>query len=143
MKTRLHVTDPERLCYSRRKLQAISALRNAGIDPAVFGLHKDHRLPGVRGKVYLAQHPTGAIYHFSTLAEIHVYAAEYQAWKARRHFTWEDWRQAPTKREPERAPCGWPGCSLYADGVVDRQPFCRAHAFIYGQMRLASGKRAS
>ncbi len=138
---RLNVTEAERLGYSRRKLQAISALRNAGINPAIFGLHKDYRVPGVRGRVYLVQHPTtGAVFHFATLAEVHAYAGDYQAWKAQTRFTWAEWRQAPVKAPPRRVPCGWPGCRFSADGQVDQQPFCRAHAFIYGQMRLASGK---
>ena|SRR5579859_2514312 len=141
MKTRLNVTEAERLCYSRRKLQAISALRNAGINPSVFGLHKDQRVPGVRGRVYLIQHPTGVVWHFSTLMEIHAYAAEYRAWKGQRRFTWEEWRRAPANPPPQRAPCAWPDCSLSAEGVVDGQPFCRAHAFIYGQMCLARGRQ--
>ncbi len=139
----MNVTDAERLCYSRRKLQAISALRNAGINPSIFGLHKEHRVPGVRGKVYLVQQPGGAVWHFATLAEIHAYAAEYQAWKTPRRFTWAEWQQAPAKAPPRRAPCAWPDCSLAAEGVVDAQPFCRAHAYIYGQMRLAQQRRVA
>ncbi len=137
MKNRLNVTEAERLCYSRRRLEAISALRSAGIDPSVYGLHKEHRVPGVRGKVYLVQHPDGTLYHFSTLYEIRVYAAEYQTWTTQTRFTWDEWRKAPPKAPPKRPTCSWTDCTLDADGVIDSQPFCRAHAFIYGQIRLA------
>ena len=143
MKPRLNVTEAERLCYSRRKLQAISALRNAGINPNVFDLHKEHRVPGVLSKVYLVRHPNGTLYHFPTLTEIHVYAREYQTWKAQSRFTWAEWRRAPAKEPPKRPTCAWTNCKLFADGVVEDQPFCRAHGYIYEQMLLASSRRIS
>jgi hypothetical protein len=143
MKTRLNVTEAERLCYSRRKLRAISALRHAGFDPSVYGLHKDHRVTGVRGKVYLVQHPTGALVHFSTLQEIHAYVAEYEAWKMQARFTWAERRRTPPPEPPRKTGCSWPECALAADGLGDTEPFCRAHGFVYEQMLVASGKPAS
>jgi hypothetical protein len=142
MKVRLNVTEAERLCYSRRKLRAISALRNAGIDPAIYGLHKDYRLPGVRGKVYLVQHPSGILAHFSTLQTVHAHA-EYEAWKRQPKLTWDHWRQTPPTEPPGKVCCAWPECALAAEGLVDGQPVCRLHGFVYEQMLLASGKRAS
>jgi hypothetical protein len=143
MRTCLNVTETERLCYSRRKLQAISALRNAGIDPSAYGLHKDYRLPGVRGKVYLVQHPSGILVCFSTLQAIHAHAAEYAAWRRQPRLTWNEWRQMPPTEPSCKAICCWTECALAAEGLVDSQPFCRAHAFIYEQILVASGKRAS
>ena len=143
MNNRLNVTEAERLCYSCRKLQAISALRNAGINPTVFGLHKDYHVPVLYGKVYLVQHPTGAVYHFASLAEIHRYAAEYQAWKAQRPVTWQEWRRVLPKPKARQKPCVWPDCSSGAAGIIDKQALCQAHALIYGQISLTSGRWAS
>jgi hypothetical protein len=141
MNTRLNVTEAERLCYSRRKLQAISALRHAGIDPSVFGLHKDYRVPGVRGKVYLVQQRDGMIAQFQRLSEIIIYAREILAWK-NTPLTWAEIRKAPAKQLPQEVACQWPGCSFCAKDMMDRQLFCGAHAFIYQQMRAAHEKRA-
>jgi hypothetical protein len=135
MRTRLNVTETERLSYSRRKLAAISALRHAGLDPTVCGLHKDYRVPGMRGKVYLVQHPGGIIYAFATLADILRYAAERQAGNP--------WRHVPAVPEPKRVDCAWEGCAYSANVMVERQPSCRGHAYIYEQILLASGKRVS
>jgi hypothetical protein len=137
MRTRLNVTEAERLCYSRRKLHAISALRNAGLDPTVCGLHKDYRVPGMRGKVYLLEHPSSIVYAFSTLAEIETYAAGWQARKAQQRSTWNPWRMMPPLTEPKRVDCVWPECPYYANGLFASQPLCRAHAIIYEQMLAA------
>ncbi len=133
--TRLNVTETERLCYSRRKLQAISALRNVGLDPTVFGLHKDYRVPGMRGRVYLVQHPGGIVYAFATLPDILRYAAERQAG--------HPWRSVPAVPEPRRVGCAWTGCTYYANVMVEGQPSCRGHAYVYEQLLLASGRRVS
>jgi hypothetical protein len=138
MNTRLNVTEAERLCYSRRKLQAISALRHAGIDPTVFGLHKDSRVPGVQGKVYLLQQPDGRIAQFQRLAEIMTHARQTWAWQ-HLPFTWAEVRSAPVTPQLEWAACRWPGCSFCAGAMVEEQLFCRGHAFIYQQMRAARG----
>jgi hypothetical protein len=130
MKARLNVTEAECLCHSRRKLQAISALRNAGIDPSIYGLHKDYRVPGVRGKVYLAQHPTGNLCHFSKLAAIHAYTAEHLAWETQPRLAWNERRQAPAKGPPSRTVCAWQECALHAEGPVDSQSFRRGHEFV-------------
>jgi hypothetical protein len=143
MKNRLNVTEAERLCYSQRKLRTISALRTAGFDPSIYGLHKDHRVTDVRGKVYLVQHPTGALVHFSTLHGIHAYLAEYESWKTQTRCAWDEQRKILPTEPPTKATCSWPECALAADEVVESEPFCRAHAFVYEQMLLASGKRAS
>lgn len=109
MRRRLNVTAQERLCYSRRKLQAISALRASGIDPTAFGLHKDYRVPGLRGTFYLIEHPTGDIYHFASLKAIHLYLAEYQAWQRQTEFAWDEWRYAPSQRATWRYMLSRPG----------------------------------
>ncbi len=109
MRHRLNVTEQERLCYSRRKLQAISALRSSGVNPSLFGLHKDYRVPGLRGKVYLVEHPNGDIYHFASLKEIHLYVAEYEAWQAQSAFAWDEWRYAPAHRATWRHMLSRPG----------------------------------
>jgi|GEM_PF-7090488 len=36
------------------------------------------------------------------------------------------------------APCGWPGCSLPANGSADSQPFCRAGVDLFHDARDAS-----
>jgi hypothetical protein len=135
MRPRLNVTEAERLCYSRRKLQAISTLRNAGLDPTVCGLHKDYRVPGMRGRVYLVQHPGGIVYAFATLPAILRYAAERQAGNP--------WRSVPAVPEPKRVGCAGRDCAYYANVMVEGQPYCRGHAYIYEQILLASGRRVS
>ncbi len=134
-RTRLNVTAAERLCYSRRKLAAISALRNAGLDPTVCGLHKDYRVPGMRGKVYLVQHPGGIIYAFATLPDILRYAAERQAGYP--------WRQGPVLPEPKRVGCAGKDCTYAANLMIEGQPYCQGHAYIYRQLLRASGKGVS
>ena len=140
MHPRLNVTEAERLCYSRRKLRAISALRNAGFDPTSFGLHKDYRVPGIRGRVYLVQHPQGA-YAFSTLTQIHCYVAACQAWRAQPHLTWNAGRQEPPEPQQPQAFCCWPECRYDAAGMLEGQLLCRAHLLIYEQFLLASARR--
>jgi hypothetical protein len=135
MRARLNGTETERLSYSRRRLQAISALRSVGLDPTVFGLHKDYRVPGMRGKVYLVQHPGGIVYAFATLPDILRYVGERQAG--------QPWRSGASVPEPQRVGCAWEGCTYYANVKVEGQPCCRGHAYIYERILLANGKRVS
>ena len=143
MNTRLSVTEAERLCYSRRKLQAISALRNGGIDPTAFGLHKDYRVPGMRGRVYLVPHASGAIYAFPTLAEIHRYAALCRAWRTKPRLIWNSQFQGPPVPDHPPLCCGWPECGSPAAGLMEGEWLCRPHALVYEQMLLANGKQVS
>jgi hypothetical protein len=75
MRTRLNVTEAERLCYSKRKLQAISALRNAGlsIQPIREGKQK---LPGRRGRWYRLTSETGSLRLFASLKHLIAYAED-------------------------------------------------------------------
>ena len=145
MKARLNVTEAERLCYSRRKLQAISALRNAGINPTVYGRHKDYREPGVRGKVYLVEHPDGTMYHFTRLADVHVYVAEYQAFQRQRAVPdWHAWRKRFQKAEPPICMCAWDECPYQATTrAPDDTALCAGHAFIYECLLEARRKRSA
>lgn len=106
MKARLNVTEAERLCYSRRKLQALSALRNADLELPSTGLHKDYRALGIRGRVYLVLLPDGSVTHFQRLVDIVSYANDYQEFRqvlallagTEHAISWEDWQQHGFKR---------------------------------------------
>ncbi len=140
---RLHVTEVERLSYSRKKLRAISALRNAGIDPSIYGMHKEYRELGVKGKVYLVQHPDGTIYHFSRLADIHAYAADYQAFQ-QQHVVpdWQQWRARFQKDSLPLSRCAWDDCPYQAiTRFPDETALCAGHAFIYERMLEERRKR--
>ena len=144
MKTRLNVTQVERLSYSRRKLQAISALRSAGINPGIYGMHKEYREMGVKGKVYLVQHPSDVtIYHFSRLADIHAYAAEYQAFKQQQVIPdWHSWRKRFQKAELPLSRCVWDDCPYQATTrFLDDTALCSGHAFIYERVLEERKKR--
>jgi hypothetical protein len=131
----LQVSEAERLCYSRRKLHAISVLRQAGLDSSECGLHKGYRVPGMRGKVYLVQHPGSTIYAFSSLAEIERYAAALQ--------TPNPWSLVPRVPEPKRVDCVWEGCRYYANRMIEGEPSCSGHAYIYAQIIRAQKQSAS
>jgi hypothetical protein len=75
MRARLNVTEAERLCYSKRKLQAISALRNAGLSlqPITDGKQK---LPERRGRWYLLTSETGTLLLFASLKHLIAYAED-------------------------------------------------------------------
>ena len=144
MRVRLNVTEAERLCYSRRKLQAISALRNAGINPGVYGMHKDYREMGVKGKVYLVEHPDGTLCHFSRLADIVVYVAEYQAWQRQRAMPdWHAWRERFKLPKAPLSRCAWEDCAYQATCWADEKALCAGHAFIYERMLEAWSKRGA
>ena len=148
---RLNVTEVERLCYSRRKLRAISALRSAGINPGTHGMSKEYRVMGVKGKVYLVEHPDGTFYHFTRLDDMLVYAADYQTWKAQQQVIpdWHDWRRHYRKPKPPLTECQWdqggircsyPAATCFPDDTV----LCTGHTFIYEIMlREWNKKRAS
>lgn len=142
MKARLNVTEAERLCYSRRKLQAISALQNVGINPGSYGMHKDYRVLGVKGKVYLVEHADGTIYHFTRLVDIHAYVAEYQVFQRQRAVPdWRAWRDRFKLPKLPLAACAWPDCPYPATTWLKEDALCGGHAFIYEVMLEERKKR--
>ena len=138
---RLNVTEAERLCYSRRKLRVISALRTGGMSLKPFGLHKDYRVPGVRGNVYLLPHQSGSIYAFHTLDDLHRYAAVCQVWRAQPNLSWAIWWQGPPAPEADKVVCVWPECGADANHLLEGQGWCHPHARIYEQMLLGNGRQ--
>jgi len=39
--------------------------------------------------------------------------------------------------------CTGEGCTYYANVMIEGQPYCQGHAYIYRQLLLASGKGVS
>ena len=102
MNHRLHVTAAERLCYSRRKLQALSALRNAGLalQPITDGKQK---VSGRRGRWYTLTTESGSLLLFASLTHLIAYAddawlyhATMLALEADERISYERWRTGGT-----------------------------------------------
>ncbi|HEU5199250.1 MAG TPA: hypothetical protein VFU32_06415 [Ktedonobacterales bacterium] len=98
MNARLNVTEAERLCYSRRKLQALSALRNAGlsIQPVIEGKQK---VPERRGRWYRLTTESGSLLLFASLAHLIAYAQDVRLYQttmlmleADERISYERWR---------------------------------------------------
>jgi hypothetical protein len=167
MKTRLNVTEAERLRYSHRRLRALSRLRDAGIEP-VFGMYKDHSLPSSGRLSYRVGLPDGSDMYCQRLVDVEAFAEDYRRWRQTQAqpfavpISFGAWQSDPIQRmlalvtaglwpEQEAAPVYpsthvpptiegniWPQCRYPADGVIDGRPMCAAHAMVYRQMRLAS-----
>jgi hypothetical protein len=169
MKTRLKVTEAERLRYSRR-LRALSRLREAGIEP-MYSMYKEHPLPTSGRRGYRVTLPDGSDFYFQRLADIEAFAADYQLWQQAQarplaiRACFPAWQSDPMQRmlalvtaglgveeqasmpvyqtayvSLPRAECSWPGCRHLDDGTLERRALCAAHALIYGQMLVAAGK---
>ncbi len=98
MRTRLNVTEAERLCYSKRKLRAISALRNAGLSIQTI-IEGKQRLPGRRGRWYTLTSETGALLLFASLKHLIAYAEDVRLYhttmlllEADERISYERWR---------------------------------------------------
>ena len=98
MSHRLHVTETERLCYSKRKLQALSALRNAGLSlqPITEGKQK---LPERRGRWYRLATEAGSLLLFASLTHLIAYAQDVRLYQttmllldADERVSYERWR---------------------------------------------------
>ncbi|HEU5198301.1 MAG TPA: hypothetical protein VFU32_01620 [Ktedonobacterales bacterium] len=98
MNARLNVTEAERLCYSRRKLQALSALRNAGlsIQPITEGKQK---VPERRGRWYRLTTESGSLLLFASLTHLIAYAQDVRLYQttmlvleAGERISYERWR---------------------------------------------------
>ena len=76
MSQRLNVTEAERLCYSRRKLQAISTLRNAGISPEAVLRGKEPRSTH-SGRWYRLTLPDASVVYFTALRQVIAHARDY------------------------------------------------------------------
>ena len=97
-RARLNVTEAERLCYSRRKLQALSALRNAGlsIQPVIEGKQKE---PGRRGRWYRLTTESASLLLFASLTHLIAYAQDVRLYhatmlvlEADERISYERWR---------------------------------------------------
>ena len=98
MNARLNVTEAERLRYSRRKLQALSALRNAGlsIQPIIEGKQK---VPERRGRWYRLTTASGSLLLFASLTRLIAYAQDVRLYQttmlvleADERISYERWR---------------------------------------------------
>src|SRR5579885_1932511 len=98
MNQRLNVTEAERLRYSRRKLQALSALRNAGLSlqPIIEGKQK---VPERRGRWYRLTTETGSVLLFASLTHLIAYAQDVRLYhttmlllEADERISYERWR---------------------------------------------------
>ncbi len=76
MSQRLNVTEAERLSYSRRKLQAISALRNAELSAEAVLRGKEPR-PHHSGRFYRLTLPDASVVYFTALGQVIAYAHDY------------------------------------------------------------------
>lgn len=99
MAARLNVTEAERLSYSRRKLQAISALRNAALDPVGVLQGKEQR-PSHSGRWYRLPLPDGSAVYFTTLRQVVAYAQDYRLYtttmcllEAEERLSWPRWQR--------------------------------------------------
>jgi hypothetical protein len=75
MSARLNVTEAERLCYSKRKLQALSALRNAGLSIQAI-IEGKQKLSERRGRWYRLTSETGSLLLFASLKHLIAYAED-------------------------------------------------------------------
>ncbi|HEU5200442.1 MAG TPA: hypothetical protein VFU32_12460 [Ktedonobacterales bacterium] len=98
MRARLNVTEAERLCYSQRKLRAISALRNAGLSIQTIREGKQ-KLPDRRGRWYLLTSDTGSLLLFASLQHLIAYAEDVRLYhttmlllEADERINYERWR---------------------------------------------------
>lgn len=98
MKARLNVTEAERLCYSKRKLQALSALRNAGLSEEPIRADKQ-KVPGRRGRWYTLTSDTGSLLLFANLKHLIAYADDARLYhttmlllEADERISYERWR---------------------------------------------------
>ncbi len=98
MNQRLNVTEAERLRYSRRKLQALSALRNAGLSlqPIIEGKQK---LSERRGRWYRLTTESGSVLLFASLTHLIAYAQDARLYQttmllldADERISYERWR---------------------------------------------------
>ncbi|HEU5383713.1 MAG TPA: hypothetical protein VFV38_50575 [Ktedonobacteraceae bacterium] len=98
MNHRLHVTEAERLCYSRRALQALSALRIAGLplQPITEG---KQRVEGRRGRWYRLTTESGSLLLFASLTHLIAYAQDARLYQttmlvleADERISYERWR---------------------------------------------------
>jgi hypothetical protein len=155
MNHRLNVTEAERLCYSRRKLQAISALRNAGlsIQPIRDGKQK---LPERRGRWYLLTAETDSLLLFASLKHLIAYAQDVRLYhttmlllEADERISYERWRtdgtayalallvpqlRAIAHQSPKEAPAAPPTKS------VDTRSACSEPLCAYPATGLLDGK---
>src|SRR5579871_3392543 len=98
MNQRLNVTEAERLRYSRRKLQALSALRNAGLSPQPV-IEGKQKLSGRRGRWYRLTTETGSVLLFASLTHLIAYAQDVRLYQttmllldADERISYERWR---------------------------------------------------
>ena len=91
MAARLNVTEAERLSYSRRKLQAISALRNADLDPVGVLQGKMPRSTH-SGRWYRLPLPDASVVWCTTLRQVVAYAQEYRLYTTTMALLEEDER---------------------------------------------------
>ncbi len=99
MAARLNVTEAERLSYSRRKLQAISALRNAGLDPVGVLQGKEQRL-NHSGRWYRLPLPDGSLVWLPALRQVVAYAQDYRLYtttmsvlEEEERINWKRWQR--------------------------------------------------
>ncbi len=105
-------------------------------------MHKEYRVLGVKGKVYLVEHPDGTMYHFTRLADIHAYAADYQAFQRQQVIPdWHAWRARFKRPQPPLAACAWDDCPYQATRWLEETALCAGHAFIYERMLEERKKR--
>jgi hypothetical protein len=102
MAARLNVTEAERLSYSRRRLQAISALRNADLDPVGVLQGKTQR-PTHSGRWYRLPLPDGSAVYFTRLRQVVAYANDYRLYtttmcllEAEERISWPRWQRDGT-----------------------------------------------
>src|SRR5690242_14563926 len=98
MNARLNVAEAERLCYSRRKLQALSALRNAGLSPQPV-VEGKQKLPGRRGRWYRLTTDSGSPLLFASLTHLIAYAQDVRLYhttmvvlEADERISYDQWR---------------------------------------------------
>jgi hypothetical protein len=98
MRARLNVTEAERLCYSKRKLQAMSALRNAGLSIQAI-IEGKQKLPERRGRWYRFTSETGSLLLFASLKHLIAYAEDVRLYhttmlllEADERISYERWR---------------------------------------------------
>lgn len=156
MKPRLNVTEDERLCYSRRALSCISALRNAGLDTGCILHGKDH-IPGRRGRWYSLVMPYHSVLFFSRLTDVIALAEEYRTYTTTmlllerdERISWQRWQNDGTAyalsllisqlRAIVRQDtctgiaCVWPDCRQEARYAVGEERYCTAHYHVVSAM---------
>jgi len=98
MPARLNVTEAERLSYSRRKLQAISALRNADLS-AQGVLHGKVQRSNIGGRFYCLTQPDGSLVYFPALRQVIAFAKDYRLYtltmtllEEEERISWKRWQ---------------------------------------------------